>query len=316
MDEFSRIATYFAPLAAKAEGAFGLTDDAAALTLRAGEQLVVTQDTLVETIHFMGDEPPAQLAQKALRVNLSDLAAKGATPLGYFLSLSLPAHCDDAWIAAFCAGLAEDQQRYGITLMGGDSTASPQHITLTITATGTTPRMIRRNTAQEGDVLFVTGTLGDAALGLRMLKRELPADAALVARYHLPQPRVAFATALRTHATAALDVSDGLLQDVSHLCRQSAIGIALTLDDMPLSAAAAPHAATLESLLALLCGGDDYEIAFTAPLAASAALQQAAKAAGIRLTAIGRCSGGEGLSLHYHGNPVPLPEKLGYRHST
>lgn len=314
MDEFARIAAYFAPLAAKAEGAFGLTDDAAAVTVPAKRQLIVTQDTLVEGIHFIGDEAPAQLAQKALRVNLSDLAAKGAEPLGYFLSLSLPSRCDDAWVAGFASGLAADQQAYGITLMGGDSTASPQGVVVTVTATGTAPRMVRRAGAKPGDRLFVTGTIGDAALGLHVAQGRLPANAELLERYRLPQPRVAFAAAIREYASAALDVSDGLLQDVGHLCRASGLGADIALDQVPLSTPAAVHAPDCPALLPLLTGGDDYEIAFTAHPESEPALRRAAEKAGIRLTAIGTCREGEGLALAYQGMPVPLPDTLGYRH--
>lgn len=314
MDEFSRIATYFAPLAAKAEGAFGLKDDAATLVPPAGEELVITQDTLVEGVHFLPAEPPMQLAQKALRVNLSDLAAKGAAPMGYFLSLSLPPRCDEAWIEAFCRGLAEDQETYGITLMGGDSTASPQTVVVTITAIGSTPRIIRRAGANAGDRLFVTGTIGDGWLGLHVAQGKLPHDAALLDRHRLPQPRVAFASAIRDHATAALDVSDGLLQDIGHLCDTSGVAITLAVDAVPLSKAAQAHVPDYEALLPLLAGGDDYEIVFTAPPAAEAALLHAAKQAGMRLSAIGSCHAGAGLSLTYKGQARELPAHRGFRH--
>lgn len=314
MDEFNRIATYFAPLASAAEGAFGLTDDAAVVAVPAGEQLVVTQDTLVEGVHFLGAESPKLLAQKALRVNLSDLAAKGAIPLGYFLSLSLPPRCDDVWVEAFCSGLAEDQKTYGITLMGGDSTASPQGISITINAQGTTPRIIRRNGAQAGDTLFVTGTIGDALLGLQVAQGTLAHNADLLQRYHLPQPRVAFTTAIRDYASAALDVSDGLLQDARHLATQSGVALAIMLDALPLSNAAHTHAPDAEALLRLATGGDDYELLFTAPPAHAEALHRAARAAGIRLSAIGQCENGQGINASYAENAVVLPDALGYNH--
>lgn len=310
MNEFDRIAAFFAPLAAKAEGAFGLADDAAVVTPPPGEMLVVTQDTLVESIHFVGDELPAQIAQKSLRVNLSDLAAKGARPLGYFLSLSLPARCGETWIAEFCEGLAADQERYSITLMGGDSTSSPDHIVITITAIGAAPHMVRRASARAGDTVFVTGTIGDAALGLH--HRD---DAFLYGRYCLPQPRVAFASAIRSYASAALDVSDGLLQDARHLATQSGVCLELVLDNLPLSDAAACHVTDISSLLSLASGGDDYEILFTAPAEKEAEIRQMADAAGIRITAIGYCANGEGINLTYAGDLVELPKKLGYSHS-
>lgn len=314
MDEFTRIATYFAPLAAKAEGAFGLTDDAAILTPPADEQLVVTQDTVVEGIHFIGNEPAAHIAQKALRVNLSDLAAKGAVPLAYFLSLSLPPDHSEPWIADFAAGLAADQASYGITLMGGDSTASKQGVVITITAIGSTPRMIRRKGAQIGDILYVTGTIGDAALGLQAA-RGTDEDTHLLSRYRLPQPRLAAIPLLRQFATAALDVSDGLLQDAQHLAQQSQTALHIALDSLPLSAPAAAYASDAEKLLALATGGDDYEILFTAPAAQDAAIRHCAEQAGVRVTAIGHCEAGNTLQLTYAEKFLPLPRILGYSHS-
>jgi thiamine-monophosphate kinase len=303
MQEFTRIATYLAPLATSA-GAFSLRDDAATLTAPQGEELVLTQDTLVEGIHFRGSEPPARIAQKALRVNLSDLAAKGATPLGYLLSLSLPRSCDDAWLAAFCKGLAEDQKTYGLSLLGGDSTASKQGVVITITAIGHTPRSIRRAGAQAGDVLWLTGTIGDAALGLQNDHPHLRE------RYELPQPRVAFATAVRRFATAALDVSDGLLQDAQHLADVSDVALHIALDQLPLSAAAQTEDPA--TLVERATGGDDYEILFTAP--DSAALHEAAQASNTRLTAIGRCEKGRGVNISHAEKAYPLPQKLGYTH--
>lgn len=304
MDEFSRIATYLAPLATSA-GAFGLRDDAATLVAPQGEELVLTQDTLVEGIHFKGDEPPARIAQKALRVNLSDLAAKGATPLGYLLSLSLPAHCNEPWLAAFCEGLAADQATYGLSLLGGDSTASKQGVVITITAIGHTQHCVRRAGAQAGDTLFVTGTIGDGALGLHS------DDAFLRDRYEFPQPRCAFAPAIRQFATAALDVSDGLLQDAKHLADASGVALHIALDALPLSDAA--YTTDPQKLQALATGGDDYEILFTAP--DSAELHAAAQQCGLRLTAIGKCEKGKGINISYAKKAYPLPAILGYTHS-
>jgi thiamine-monophosphate kinase len=314
MDEFNRIATYFAPLTAKAEGAFGLCDDAALLTPPADEKLVITQDTLVESIHFIGTEPAASIAQKALRVNLSDLAAKGAVPLAYFLSLSLPASRNDAWVEDFARGLHADQEQYGITLMGGDSTASAQGVVITITAIGTAPRMIRRSGANEDDTLFVTGTIGDAFLGLQAARGEYP-DVAMLSRYRLPQPRTHATALLRRFATAALDVSDGLLQDAQHLCTQSGIALEIILDNLPLSDAASRYACDLSHLLELATAGDDYEILFTAPPEKKNEIQQLAQEAGLQVSAIGRCRKGTGLHLSHAEKAIPLPKKLGYTHA-
>lgn len=319
MDEFSRIEAYLAPLATH-PGAFSLKDDAACFTVPEGKKLVVTQDTLVEAVHFIGDEPPAQLAQKALRVNLSDLAAKGAEPFGYFLSLSLPSRCGDAWLEAFCKGLAQDQRRYGITLMGGDSTSNPHAIVLTVTATGTVDSpMRRRNGAQAGDALYVTGTIGDAALGLQIAQGNLavkePHAAELVSRYRLPQPRNAFIRAIRAYASACLDVSDGLLQDLSHICRASGIGAHVQLETIPLSSAARDMGENTQALLSLATGGDDYELLFSAPAHCHDALMQEAERCGLRLTAIGQCTDEPCIALTHNGEAVPLPETLGYQHA-
>lgn len=312
MDEFERIARFLAPLATAA-GAYGLRDDVASLSIPAGKQLVITQDTLVETIHFIGDEPPALLARKALRVNLSDLAAKGATPYGYLLSLSLPSRCDEGWVEAFAQGLAADQKTYGLSLLGGDSTGAPEHIALTITALGLAERTVRRDGAQVGDVLFVTGTIGDGYLGLKAARGDIESHAELLSRYHLPQPRVGFAQAIAAYATASLDVSDGLLQDACHLARESGILLEMRYEDIPLSDAASAYP---QEHMALLSGGDDYEILFTAPASAEEALQQAAKGAGISLTRIGTCSEGQGVVLRQKGEKtIPLPRKLGWKHS-
>lgn len=311
MDEFARIARFLAPLATE-PGAYSLRDDVASLSLPPGKQLVVTQDTLVEGIHFIGDEPPALLAKKALRVNLSDLAAKGAEPYGYLLSLSLPERCGDDWVEAFAQGLAEDQKAYGLSLLGGDSTGSPAPIVLTVTALGLAERTVRRDGAKPGDGLFVTGTIGDAYLGLKAVKGDIESHPFLLSRYHLPQPRNTFAHAIARYATASLDVSDGLLQDAAHIARESDIRVIIEADAMPLSDAAA--AFPLERL-PLLSGGDDYELLFTAPAVAEADLRQAAATAGIRLSRIGACTKGQGLELRQNGQVMPLPDQLGWKHS-
>ena len=320
MDEFSRIARFFAPLAETAEGAFGLNDDAAELVFPSRTRLVTTQDTLIETIHFFEDENPTRLAKKALRVNISDLAGKGAVPLAYFLSLSLPDHCDDKWVEEFAKGLREDQERYGITLMGGDSTSSPGPIAITITALGTCPegaKMVRRGTAQVGDIICVTGTLGDAWLGLQELKINPNENDALTTRYHLPEPRLAMSPILARFASAAMDISDGLLQDLSHIMRASGVSAQLKLETIPISAEALDlHPVdTGKDLLPLLTGGDDYEILFTVAPAKLDAMLDAAKTTKIKVSTIGEIKPAPGgIRLSYHGQDVELPERLGYQH--
>lgn len=320
MDEFARIRTLLAPLSQAQPGAFNLTDDAACITPPPGQKLVITQDTLVEQVHFKGNEAPDQLAQKSLRVNVSDLAAKAAQPWLYFLSLSLTSACDDAWLKAFTQGLAADQAAYGLTLAGGDSTRQPSHTTISITALGLVPSergMICRSGAQAKDHLFVTGTLGDAALGLHADSADEHA-AFLRQRYALPQPRTAAISLLRKYATAALDISDGLVQDAGHLAHASNLTVEIELQDLPLS-----HAARIvagddrDARLTAATGGDDYEILFTAPAAHAPALMEQAASIGLAVTRIGEVTTSDvGVRLCYQGKDVPMPSRQGYRHGS
>ena len=317
MDEFSRIARFFAPLAENYPGAFGLKDDAAILATPPGRTPVITQDTLLETIHFTGHEAPRLIAQKALRVNLSDLAAKGAEPFGYLLSLGLPSRCDDAWVEDFTAGLAADQQTYGIYLMGGDSVESPAGILITITAIGLLPTdktMLHRSGARAGDAVLVSGTIGDAGLGLAAAQNKLQSET-LLQRYLLPEPRTALIPILHRHATATMDVSDGLLQDATHLAAASGHALKLELGRIPLSGDADQWAqGKQDALLQLATSGDDYEILCTCPAIQANDFISDAAAIGINLTIIGTVTHGEGISLTHLNTPLPLPQKLGFRH--
>ena len=277
-DEFELIARYFAPLARGFPGAYGLLDDVALITPASGNELAVKTDTIVAGIDFLPDDPANLVARKALRVNLSDLAAKGAAPRTYLLDLVLPNTVDEAWIADFSAGLAHDQAEYGIHLIGGDMSSTSGPITIAVTAIGEVPigRVIRRGGAQAGDTVFVTGTIGDAALGLSVLRAALPSlDAAsaafLVDRYRLPQPRVSLGPQLIGIATAALDVSDGLVADLRHICAVSRLSAVIETRLVPLSPAARVAIDDdPERLATTLTGGDDYEILFTGPPAATA----------------------------------------------
>ena len=243
--EFGRIDRYLKPLAAGFPGALGLTDDAAVFSIPADRELVITTDALVAGVHFLPDDPPADIAAKLLRVNLSDLAAMAADPLAYSLVTSLPVDIGDDWLAAFAAGLAEDQQRYGIHLMGGDSVSTPGPITLSVTAFGLVPKgqALRRRTTGTDDLVFVSGTIGDAALGLRVLQGKLNAEdpTPLIDRYRRPQPRLALVPTLRRFATAGLDVSDGLVADLAHLCEVSGRAATIHADRVPLSPRPAPQ---------------------------------------------------------------------------
>ena len=265
LGEFERIARFFRPLAAAYPLAFGLSDDAALIAPPAGQQLVVTSDALVAGVHFFADDSPRLIAQKSLRVNLSDLAAKGARPLAYSLCFIAPHQLGDDWLGEFVAGLAEDQQRFHLALLGGDSVETPGPLSLAITAYGLVPsgKMIRRSGIQPGDDIWLTGTVGDGALGLLARQGRLESPE-LLARYLLPQPRLGLIETLRDTASAAMDVSDGLVADAWHLARASGLVITLERDSLPLSTAAARLVARDPQFWQpILSGGDDYEILFS-----------------------------------------------------
>jgi thiamine-monophosphate kinase len=299
--EDSLIARYFKPLATDA-GAFGLTDDAAVLKAL-GEDIVVTTDAIVEGVHFLADDPPHTIAQKALRTNLSDLAAKGATPAGFVLTLAL-CKVDEAWLSDFARGLGADVSDFNCPLLGGDTVSTPGPLMLSITAFGRVPdgKMVRRSGAMPGDHVMVSGTIGDAALGLDILKggrvaSALAHDAAsresLIGRYRVPQPRNALAPAIRTYASAAMDVSDGLAGDLAKLCSASNVSAVIDLRSIPLSSAAsAVLAAGAAGISEIVSGGDDYEILCTVPTNAFGAFMKAAGQAGVAVSPIGTIMAG------------------------
>ncbi|WP_416897779.1 MAG: thiamine-phosphate kinase [Minwuia sp.] len=312
--EFEFIAELLAPLAA--EGGLGLTDDAAILPkLRHGEAWTVTNDMMVEGVHYLADDLPDLIARKLIRVNVSDLAAMGARPVGYTLALSSDGKRNRDWFARFCSGLAEDQAAFGIGLFGGDTTSTPGPFTLSLTAFGAAPRgeALRRNGARPGDAVWVSGTLGDAALGLRVLQGALavPEDVAeiLARRYRLPEPRPELGQSLRGLATSCLDVSDGLAADLGHVAKHSRVGIEIDADRVPVSdaaRAAMKHDAALAPLP--LTGGDDYELAFTLPDG-----MEPPEAGRVHCTRIGRVIEGDAVSVLRNGQPVTL-ESAGWRH--
>jgi thiamine-monophosphate kinase len=294
LGEFGRIARFFRPLAAGFPGALDLTDDAAILNVPPGRELAVTTDAIVAGVHFLPTDPPGDIARKALRVNLSDLAAKGATPLAYTLTLAAGRDVGDDWVEAFAAGLAADQAEFGIALAGGDSVSTGGPLWASIAAFGLVDagRMVRRSGARPGDAVLVTGTIGDAALGLMVEQGRLMADlqgrAALVDRYRLPRPRTALAAAFAAHAHAAIDVSDGLAADFGHLCRASQVVGRIEVSRIPLSSAARGAVAADGALMdRVLGGGDDYEVLLTAAADGVPDLMAAAAGAGVELTEIG-----------------------------
>ena len=287
--EFSLIARHFAPLAGP--GTDGLRDDVAILTPPPGRDLILKADALVEGIHFFPTDPPELIARKLLRVNLSDLAGKGAIPIGYLVTISVPRGTPDAWFAAFATGLAQDQREFSVHLLGGDTTSTTGPISLSLTVIGHAEpgKTPRRGGAAAGDEIWVTGTIGDGALGLAVAQGRLTDPTGhLLNRYQLPRPRLGLA--LGGLASASMDISDGLVQDLSHICRHSGLTAEIDAARVPLSdPARAAGPAWLETILT---GGDDYEILLAAPPACAGDLRAAAQFAGIALTAIGQLTSG------------------------
>lgn len=308
--EFALIARHFGPLAGP--GALGLGDDAALLDPPPGRQLVLAADAIVEGVHFLSSDPAETIGRKLLRVNLSDLAAMGAAPIGYLMTTAFGPAMDDSWIARFAAGLAEDQEIFGLSLLGGDTVATPGPASFSLTIVGSVEpgRAIRRAGAKPGDAIWVSGTIGDGALGLKALRGELADPTGFLAdRYRLPQPRLALGRAVAALVSAGLDVSDGLVQDLGHLCRAGGCGAEISMAEVPLSAAARAAVASDPALMAaVVSGGDDYELLLAASDGQSQALVRAASAPGMALTRIGRFVPGEAkvTVLGADGTPIPL----------
>lgn len=320
--EFELIAKYFAPLAESSPGALGLTDDAAYLRVPAGDELVVTVDTVVEGVHFLRDDPAQTIGAKALRVNLSDLAAKGAVPLGYLLAVSLPDWVDEPWLAHFAQGLSEDQLRFAVGMLGGDTTSTPGPLVISITVLGhvAAGKAVHRSGARAGDVVFVTGTIGDAGAGLDLIRGGVPPAPeerreALIARYRLPEPRLDPGQAIAQVATAALDVSDGLIADLNHIAEVSHVRIVLDAPQIPLSRAFIDvYGDDIAARVRAATSGDDYEIAFTVPANARGTIGLIAAETGIPITEIGRVEQGEGVVvLDARRNLVPVT-RAGWQH--
>lgn len=307
LNEFEQIARLFRPLTRGAAEALDLLDDAAVLASRPGEDLVITKDAMVSGVHFLASDPYDLVARKLLRTNLSDLAAKAAQPFGYFLMTAWPRGFADSDREAFARGLAEDGARFDLSLLGGDTVSTPGPLTLSMTLLGWVPagQMVRRAGARAGDHVHVSGTIGDGFLGLKAARGEI-SDAWLVDRYQLPQPRLDLTATLRNQASAAADVSDGLIADAGHIARASQVGLVLDLDALPLSdparswleAQADPQAARL----ALASGGDDYEVVCTS---------SADHLPG--MTRIGHVEAGEGIQVQLGGQRVS-PGIGGWQH--
>ena len=310
------IARYFGPLATD-PGALGLSDDAAFIKPPPGCELVLKTDAIVGGVHFFTDDPAHNVASKALRVNLSDLAAKGARPLGFLVSLALPADTSDAWLKSFADGLREDAATYKCPLFGGDTVRTPGPVMVSVAMFGSVPdgMMVRRAGAKAGDKVFVTGTIGDAALGLGLRNGAAWALTAaqrahLADRYLLPRPRNALAETVLHYASASMDVSDGLVGDLTKLCRVSGVAAEIDADRVPLSdAGRAVLEADRSARETAFTGGDDYEILCTVPPAKVDRFRVAAMAAKVAVTEIGTITEGEGA--HFRD---AQGEQLAFRH--
>lgn len=303
------IARHFKPLATH-PGALGLSDDAAFIKPPAGCDLVLKTDAIIGGVHFFPDDAAHTVASKALRVNLSDLAAKGAKPLGFLLSLALPKETGDDWLADFANGLRGDAVLFSCPLFGGDTDRTPGPAMISIAMFGSVPEgtMVRRAGARPGDLVFVSGTIGDGALGLLVRRGDAGATLEpahrqhLISRYLLPLPRNALAEAVRTHASASMDVSDGLVGDLAKLCRVSQVAATIDVGRVPQSDAAkvviaADPSKEAELRETALTGGDDFEILCTVPPAKADSFRAAAKAANVSVSEIGVIAAGEGVQF-------------------
>lgn len=322
VDEFGLIERLFAPLAKGFPGALDLKDDAALVAPSPGCSIVVTADALVAGEHFLPTDPPDAIARKAVRTNISDLAAMGAKPLALMLTIAIPRDITMAWLDGFAAGLKMDIEEFGVALIGGDTVATAGPMALSITALGEAEpaRTLRRSNARSGDVIWVSGSIGDGALGLFVeLGQGAGIDPALSAflldRYRLPRPRVALGRALPGLAHAAMDISDGLVGDLGHICDVSGVGAVIEANDVPLSAAAraAISAGWGKGLETALTGGDDYELLFTAPESATEALRVLSGRLALPLTPIGRIVAGKGVCVMHEGQRLTI-DRGGHRH--
>ena len=304
MDEFDLIKKYFVPISSIESQK--LSNDGAVFKPKKDLDYVVSTDTIVEKIHFIGNEPPDQIAKKALRTNLSDLAAMGADPEFYSLSISLPKAKSKSFIEHFAKGLKEDQKKYKIKLLGGDLTASSELITITISIIGTVPsgQCISRSNSRVNDLLYVTGVLGLSNIGLQNLKKNDKKYSIAKLKYYLPQPRVEFSSSIRNFVTSMIDISDGFIQDCRHLARLSNLEFVINLNNLPISDIdLLPYE---ERLNAALIGGDDYELLFTSPPIHKEKINKIAKLHGLQITNIGYVKNGKNGQVTSNNRPINI----------
>ncbi|MFT5722387.1 MAG: thiamine-monophosphate kinase [Motiliproteus sp.] len=317
--EFALIDRYFNTLPGYGRGVdLGIGDDCALLTVPAGQQLAVSIDTLVEGVHFLPDMPADQLAHRALASCVSDLAAMGATPAWLTLALTLP-KADEAWLRPFSQGLGEALQRYGLSLVGGDTTRGPRVLSLQVHGWVPQGQALTRRGARPGDGIWVSGTLGDAMAGLDQLQQSLqsgaPApDPELLQRFYQPRARIELGQALRGIASSALDISDGLLADLGHLLKPNKLGAQLELDQLPCSPALLALYDAPRARQWALAGGEDFELCFTVPVAREAALKRALSSVTVDCQQIGRVTAEPGLIGRTEGGESIALSPSGYQH--
>lgn len=313
--EFDLIRRYFQrpQLQSAVPMVLGPGDDCALLDVPSNQQLAVSADSLVAGVHFLPDMPSKRIAQRCLAANLSDLAAMGAKPAWFTLCLNLPER-DDEFLQGFSDGLVDMAQRYDIALAGGDTTRGPLAISIQVMGWVPAGQALLRSGAQVGDGIYVSGTLGDAAAGLMNLKDDIFAQDFLAQRFYDPTPRLALGQWLQGKATAALDVSDGLLQDLGHILNQSQVGASVELDQLPLSTAMQEKLDPEQQLRLALAGGEDFELCFTLPDEHGPALEAVAATLGHAITRIGKIEAEQGLRLSQAGQAVALPDSLGWQH--
>ena len=321
LSEFEIIQEYFAPLA-KNEFSLGLADDVAKYLVNAGEELVFTKDVCVEGVHFFPEDSPDTISRKALRVNLSDLAAKGAQPIGYMIGLGLPENWDRDWLSRFSRGLHQDQELFSISLFGGDTVRSSNTLFIAITAIGRikTGTLCKRSTANVGDLVYVTGTIGDSYLGLVIRKNQIVITSEsdityFTNRYLMPEPRMNAISLIQHFANASLDISDGLVADLNHLCVASGVGAEVNIDVVPISSSAQNLIDnSLVNIEKLITGGDDYELLFTVAESEAKRLEKAAEYDKLQITNIGRITdSNEVCILNSEGAKLAILNK-GFQH--
>lgn len=318
--EFKLISEIFAPISDLVRGR-GLVDDAALFSSSPGHDIITTADSIVQGVHFLADDRPADIARKALRVNLSDIAAMGGTPRHYLLTLALPKTLDDAWLEAFAGGLASDHEKYSVSLLGGDTVTTPGPLTITIACFGEVRvgRAIARNMALPVDDIYVSGTIGDSMLGLEMLGGRLQASSELLDYfsrcYRLPEPQCSLGPRLVGMANAAIDVSDGLMADLEHICNASKVRARISLATIPLSDFAFGYVQKKSDLFfRLLAAGDDYQIIFTANAELRRSISDLSAELGVSITRIGVMEEGRGVVLQDEDGQTVRMATGGYTH--